>query len=77
MVSRLAASFTILDHTRLGIFGVKTGSQHWGMCISREWKNHVNVGHVSIRDVNLRMTSTLAVTSSDHSQCQHRKVGLA
>ena len=46
---------------------IEAGSQHWGLCIP---VNHVNVGTVSIWDVNepLRTTSTQAVTSLV-SQC--------
>ena len=47
-----------------GSCDIKSGSQHWGLCIPRESENHVNVGPISIWDVKepLRMTSTLAVT---------------
>ena len=31
---------------------IEAGFQHWGLCIPRESENHVNVGPVSIWDVN-------------------------
>ena len=60
-------------HGRHGIFGVKPGSQHWGLCIHRESEIHVNVGPVS----NLGYQGTTEGDKhpdSDHPQCQHRKV---
>ena len=31
---------------------IEASFEHWGLCISRESKNHVSVGPVSIWDVN-------------------------
>ena len=48
------------------IFGVKmTGSQHWGLSISRKLENQINIGPISVWDVKepLSTTGTLAVTT--------------
>ena len=54
------------DHGRRGIHLVlKPGFQLWGLYIPCESENHVNVGHVTIWDINEppMMTNTLSVTT--------------
>ena len=61
----------------MGMFGVKTGSQHWRLCISHDSDDHINVGPVSFNWGCKRTIEDGMHPSSDHPQCQHTKVNLA
>ena len=61
----------------MGMFGVKTGSQHWRLCISCGSNDHVNVGPVSFNWGRKRTIENDMHPGCDHPQCQHIKVGLA
>ena len=59
------------------MFGLKKpGSQDWRLCISHDSDAHVNVGSVLFNWGRKRTIEDNMHPASDHSQCQHIKVGL-
>ena len=57
----------------MGMFGVKPGSQHWKLCISRDLDDHVNAGPILFNWGRKRTIEDDMHPGSDHPQCQHIK----